>query len=147
MNLTSHVKFPGSIAVSRFFGVEPYPSHLRSVSVSTLNGLSFSVPWDFHPVGKVCRLRGFCRFLQGMLFLCFCAWRISSNRYKIKRSEWFASASHIRQNWSALNSSEPPITVWLAKSGQTTRSWDRTSVHAPSHCPARLDHLGHSHPR
>lgn len=68
------------------FGIEPYPSHLRSVSVSTLTGRSINLPRDFHPVGKVCRLRGFCRFFGGMLFLRFCAWRISSNRYKIKRS-------------------------------------------------------------
>ena len=51
------------------FGIKPSPSHLRSVSVSTQSELSISVPWDFHPVGKVYRLRGFCRFLQGMLFL------------------------------------------------------------------------------
>ena len=68
-------------------GIEPLPFHLRSVSVSTLTGRSINVPWDFHPVGKVCRLRGFCRFSGGMLFLRFCAWRISFNRYKIKGME------------------------------------------------------------
>lgn len=113
------------------FGIEPYPSHLRSVSVSTLAGLSINLPWDFHPVGKVCRLRGFCGFSRGMLFLRFCAWRISSNRYKIKRMEWLASASHSRPRRSALNPRGPPETGGRAKSGQTTRNRVRISVGFP----------------
>ncbi len=113
------------------FGIEPYPSHLRSVSVSTLTGLSINLPWDFHPVGKVCRLRGFCGFSRGMLFLRFCAWRISSNRYKITHMEWLASASHSRPRRSALNPRGPPETGERAKSGQTTRNRVRISVGFP----------------
>ena len=89
------------------FGVLPYPSHLRSVSVSTLNGRSINLPWDFQPVGKVCRLRGFCGFSHGMLLLRFCAWRISSNRYKLNPKELLASVSSSRPNWSALNPRRP----------------------------------------
>ena len=113
------------------FGIEPYPSHLRSVSVSTLTGRSINLPRDFHPVGKVCRLRGFCRFFGGMLFLRFCAWRISSNRYKIAPMEWLASASHSRPRRSALNPRGPPETGERAKSGQTTRNRVRISVGFP----------------
>lgn len=97
------------------FGVEPYPSHLRSVTVSTQIGRSINLPWDFHPVGKVCRLRGFCRFSRGMLLLRFCAWRISSNPYKMNRTELLASVSNNRPNWSALNPRRPTDTGKRAK--------------------------------
>ena len=87
------------------FGVEPSPISFAICIRMTLAVFSITVPWDFHTVGKLCRLRDFCGFSGGIAFLCFCAWRIWSNRYKIKLSAWLASAGHTRLNASALNPS------------------------------------------
>ena len=84
MTLTSHVKVPGSITVSWVLGNSPSPSQLRSVSVSTQTGHTITVPCDFCPVGKLCRLGSFSGFFGGIAIIRSCAWRIPANRYKMR---------------------------------------------------------------
>ena len=104
------------------FGIEPYPPHFRSVSVSTLTAHSINLPWDFHAVGRVCRLRAFCRFSGGMLFLCFCAWRISSNRYKIKRN---GVAGECQPHPTKIVGTEPKRTTPTGRAGEIPRKRNR----------------------
>lgn len=109
---------PGKVATSHFVVSD-------SVSISTQTRSSITVPRDFRPLARLCRLGKNPRFLRVLAILRSCAWRIRTDRYKL-------------HGWPPGNtpngSSSPPHAVFPHR---LTRPRNRACRRARSRCETK----------